>query len=73
MNLGVVFGRVTALAGLKFSEVFEARLWRWVNSNGEEEAPSVQATQDAVVQIAPSVQPQPSIPAAFLLLLNSFA
>jgi hypothetical protein len=58
MNLGVVFERVTALAGLKFSEAFQAQLWRWVNNGdggADEEAASLEATQDAVVQIAPSV------------------
>lgn len=55
MNLGLIFNRVSRLAGLMFSAAFEERLWRWSSGPAQEELAPLDDMQKELVHISPWV------------------
>lgn len=60
IHLVAVFGRVTRLLGLRFTELFEARLWRWVETDCEGTVGSIDDVKQALISISPTVRSYPS-------------
>lgn len=61
IHFGAVFGRMSRLLGLRFTEQFEEQLWRWIDNGCIGEVASVDVINQALISISPTVAQLPLV------------
>ena len=59
IHFGAVFGRMSRLLGLRFTDQFEEQLWRWIDNGCIGEMASVDIINQALISISPTVRSLP--------------